>query len=151
MNARPAFICALVYRDPFAALEWLERAFGFERAMVITDPAGKAAHLEMRFGDGTIMIASEWAGFLKSPAALDGKNTQSVHVHLQEDVDAHCRRAKGAGGEILMEPEDQFYGDRSYRVRDLEGHVWTFSQSVRAVSIDEMEKASGLKIAVYEH
>jgi hypothetical protein len=41
---------------------------------------------------------------------------------------------------------DQFYGDRTYRARDPEGHVWTFGQTVRHVSREEAEKESGLKI-----
>jgi uncharacterized glyoxalase superfamily protein PhnB len=75
-----------------------------------------------------------------------GKNTQIVHVHLDENIDAHCSRARDAGAEILMEPADQFYGDRTYRARDPEGHVWTFAQTVRLVSREEAEAASGLTI-----
>jgi len=48
--------------------------------------------------------------------------------------------------EIVAEPSDQFYGDRTYRARDPEGHLWTFSQPVRVVSREDAEKASGLKI-----
>lgn len=47
---------------------------------------------------------------------------------------------------IVCPPEDQFYGDRVYSVRDLEGHVWSFGQTVKIVSRDEAEKATGLKI-----
>lgn len=54
--------------------------------------------------------------------------------------------APAAGATILTEPEDQFYGDRTYRARDPEGHVWTFAQTVRRVSREEAEAASGLKI-----
>ncbi|WP_260855316.1 hypothetical protein [Mesorhizobium amorphae] len=39
------------YRDPWAALEWLERAFGFRRSMLVTDPSGRLVHSEMRFAD----------------------------------------------------------------------------------------------------
>ena len=45
-----------------------------------------------------------------------------------------------------MEPENQFYGDRSYRCRDLEGHIWTVGQTVQVVSREEAETVSGLKI-----
>ncbi|OYX32245.1 MAG: glyoxalase, partial [Caulobacterales bacterium 32-69-10] len=31
---RPVFVSSLSYRDPAAALDWLERAFGLERTMV---------------------------------------------------------------------------------------------------------------------
>jgi hypothetical protein len=42
-----------------------------------------------------------------------------------------------------MEPADQFYGDRTYTAADLEGHYWTFSQPVRNVSNEEMERDTG--------
>ncbi len=143
---RSSFRAAVFYRDPMAALQWLEKAFGFERAMVITDRAGKLAHSEMQFGDSSIMVGSEWADFVASPASVGGKNTQLLHVQLEEGIDAHCERARAAGATIVAEPEDQFYGDRTYRARDLEGHVWTFGQTVREVTREEAEKASGLTI-----
>ena len=61
-------------------------------------------------------------------------------------MDAHCGRARAAGATILAEPSDQFYGDRTYRAVDLEGHVWSFGQTVRQVSREQAEAASGLKI-----
>ena len=143
---RPSFGSAVFYRDPRAALDWLEKAFGFERSMVITDKDGRLAHSEMKFGDGYLMVGSEWADFVASPASVGGKNTQSIHVQLQDGIDTHCERARAAGAAILMEPADQFYGDRIYRARDLEGHVWNFAQTVRHVTREEAERASGLKI-----
>ena len=143
---RTALAPALFYREPLGALDWLEQAFGFARTMVITDDQGRLAHAEMRFGDSYLMIGSEWTDYTASPASLKGKNTQSVHVHLRDGLDAHCERARAAGAVIVREPEDQFYGDRVYTARDPEGHVWTFGQTVRQVSREEAEQASGLKI-----
>jgi uncharacterized glyoxalase superfamily protein PhnB len=145
-NSWPSLSSAVCYRDPKAALAWLEKAFGFESFMVITDNDGNLAHSEMRFGNGVIMVGNEWSADHKSPASLGGKNTQTVHVHLSDGIDAHCARAKAAGAEIIAEPETQFYGDRTYRARDPEGHIWTFGQTVKQVSREEAEKASGLKI-----
>lgn len=143
---RPAFVSALYYRDPMAALDWLERAFGFERSMLITDSSGALGHAEMRFGDGTVMIGQEWAEYTASPGNVGRKNTQSVHVHLDEDVDAHCTRARAAGAQVVRPLEDQFYGDRTYSALDPEGHVWSFGQTRQFVSREDAEKASGLKI-----
>jgi len=143
---RPSLSSALCYRDPKAALKWLEKAFGFETIMLITDAEGNLGHSEMSVGNGIVMIGNEWTADHKSPASIDGKNTQTVHVHLSEDIDKHCARAKAAGAEIIMDPADQFYGDRTYRARDPEGHIWTFGQTVKTVSREEAEKASGLKI-----
>ncbi|HMN83327.1 MAG TPA: VOC family protein [Burkholderiaceae bacterium] len=148
---RPPVAVSVYYRDPFAALDWLERAFGFQRVMVITDPDGKLAHSEMRIGDsgrgsGLIYVGPEWADHVASPATVGGKNTQSIHVHLSGDLDAHCAHARAAGAVVVREPAEQFYGDRVYAARDPEGHVWTFSRPVRMVTREEAERTSGLKI-----
>jgi uncharacterized glyoxalase superfamily protein PhnB len=51
---RPTFGSCVFYKDPFAALDWLEKAFGFERSLVVVDNDGRLGHSEMRFGDGYI-------------------------------------------------------------------------------------------------
>jgi uncharacterized glyoxalase superfamily protein PhnB len=140
---RASFASALCYRDPKAALRWLEAAFGFEPFMVISDKEGNLMHSEMRFGSGVVMVGSEWSADHKSPANLGGKNTQTVHVHLDSDIDGHCARARRAGAEILQEPETQFYGDRTYRARDREGHIWTFGQTVTPMTRAEWDAAIG--------
>jgi uncharacterized glyoxalase superfamily protein PhnB len=145
----PSVSSSLSYRDPKAALRFLEEAFGFEPTMVILDQDDNVAHSEMRFGDGLIMVGSEWSDDHKSPASLGGKNTQSVHLQLTPehggDIDAHCERARKAGARILMEPADQFYGDRAYRAADPEGHIWSFAQTVREMTPEQWDAASGLK------
>jgi uncharacterized glyoxalase superfamily protein PhnB len=112
---------AVFYRDPLAAMRWLEDAFGFETSLL-----GPAA--------------------MKSPASLGGVGTQFIRVHLTAGIDAHCEVARKAGARITQEAADQFYGSRTYRALDPEGHVWNFDQPVADVSVEEMEKASGLTI-----
>jgi uncharacterized glyoxalase superfamily protein PhnB len=97
LSKRPAVVPALVYKDAMAAFEWLQTAFGFEPAMLITDADGKLAHSEMTFGDGWIMVGNEWSPDHRSPANLDGKNTQTVHLQMTSDIDAHCAHARKAG------------------------------------------------------
>lgn len=144
-SSRPSFIPSLVYKDNRAALKWLELAFGFEPSEILTDAEGKIVHAEMTYGDGVVMIGSEWADWTRSPASLGGKNTQRIHVRIERGIDEHCARARQAGAKILMEPADQFYGDRTYIATDLEGHNWSFAQPVRAVTAREMEQATGFK------
>ncbi len=139
----PSVSSSVCYRDPIAALTWLEAAFGFEPSMVIMAPDGSLAHSQMTFGDGMIMVGNEWSADHASPASIGGKNTQTVHIQLTDDIDGHCEQARKAGAEILQEPETQFYGDRSYRARDPEGHIWTFGQTVEAVAPEVWDKAMG--------
>lgn len=137
---------AVCYREPKVAYRWLEEAFGFEPKMVILDADGNLAHSEMEYGNSVVMVGSEWDADHRSPKSMDGKNTQSVHVQLAEgeDIDEHCGRARQAGAEIIQEPETQFYGDRTYRAKDPEGHIWTFGVTVRHITPGEWDEASGL-------
>ena len=147
-DSRPGLVSALVYRDPKAAIAFLEKAFGFELSLLIEDAEGNLAHSQMEYADTRIMIGNEWSENHASPASIGARNTQSEHIYIAADVDAHCERARAAGAEILALPETQFYGARTYRCRDPEGHIWTVSADVEVVSTEEMEKRSGLKIAV---
>lgn len=107
------------------AFRWLEEAFGFEPLFVLLDAEGNLGHSEMTYGNSVVMVGNEWSDANKSPKSIGGKNSESIHVQLAEgeDLDAHCERARAAGAEVLMEPEMQFYGDRTYRARDPEGHI----------------------------
>ena len=148
-QSHPSVSSALSYRDPKAAYLWLEKAFGLEPSMVITDADGNLIHSQMRFGDGLVMVGTEWSDDHKSPASIGGKNTQSVHLQLTEDVDAHCARARAAGAQIIAEPGDQFYGDRTYRARDPEGHIWTFAQTIEEMAWGDWDKSMpGIKTSV---
>src|SRR6186713_143122 len=144
---RPAFISSVVYKDNRAALKWLQSAFGFEPNEVLTDAEGNIVHAEMSHDEGVVMIGNEWFDWTRSPASVEGKNTQRVHVRLREGIDEHCARARQAGAKIVMEPADQFYGDRTYMAADPEGHHWTFAQSLRDVTNAEMEAATGFKFS----
>ena len=145
-NGRPTLSSGLSYRDPRAAIAWLEKAFGFETTMLVEAPDGSVAHSELRLGDGVIMVGGEWSDDNKSPASVGGKNTQSLHLQIDTDVDAHCERARAAGARVLAVPQNQFYGDRTYRCKDLEGHIWTVGQTIEDVPNEAMEAATGLKI-----
>lgn len=142
---RPAFIPSVVYKDNRAALEWLQKAFGFEPSMVLTDSQDNIVHAEMSFGDGVVMIGSEYFSWTKSPTRVGGVNTQRIHVRLDKGIDEHCAQARAAGAKIVGEPSDQFYGDRTYSAQDPEGHHWTFAQAGKTVSVEDMEKATGFK------
>lgn len=138
---RPSVSSSVCYKDPKAALKWLETAFGFEPIMVILSANDEVMHSEMRFGDGVVMVGSEWSPMHKSPASIDGLNTQTVHVQMTGDVDAHCERARKAGAKIVREPETQFYGDRTYRAVDPEGHIWSFGQTVKQMTPEQWDAA----------
>jgi uncharacterized glyoxalase superfamily protein PhnB len=118
----------LQYQDAPAAIEFLCRAFGFERHAVYEGEGGSIAHAQLTLGNGMIMLGSvkdtNYGKLLVRPRAVGGV-TMSVYLIVQ-DPDAHCARAKAAGAEITREPETQDYGGRDYTCKDPEGNVWSF-------------------------
>ncbi|MFZ4607450.1 MAG: VOC family protein [Caulobacter sp.] len=154
MAAKRALSSAVVYRDPMAALKWLEAAFGFETTLLIEDEAGNLAHSQMAYGDSLVMIGNEWTDEHRSPASIEGLMTQTVHIQLADGegtVDDHCERARKAGAVIIAEPSTQFYGDRTYRCKDPEGHIWTVAQTVEVKGPEDWHTADmGLKTTIYK-
>lgn len=138
----PRISSAVFYDDAAAAIDWLCRVFGFEVRLKVEGEGGRIEHSELVFGGGLIMVgstglrASQPNGVpAKSPRSLAGANTQALCVCV-DDADAHCARARAAGAEIVDEPAthdygDDYWADRTYRAKDLEGHHWWFMQRVR--------------------
>ena len=128
-NTVSTVIPAMRYRDANAAIDWLCKAFGFEKHLVVPGENGTVAHAQLSFGNGMIMLGSarddEFGRRVKPPRETGGIGTQSAYV-IVEDADAHYARAKAAGAEIVMEVEDQDYGGRLYSCLDPEGHLWSF-------------------------
>ena len=102
----------LGYEDAAAAIEWLERAFGF------TEDRGYASPRRLRETSDLARRAYD------NPWVIDG------HFVEVDDVEAHYERARAAGATILREPEDPGIGHRIYSVEDLEGHRWMFGEKL---------------------
>jgi uncharacterized glyoxalase superfamily protein PhnB len=127
MAAQMSVIPAIQYKDAKAAIDFLCKAFGFEKKAVYEDN-GLVAHAELTFGNGMIMLGSvkdtEYSKLLVRPAIVGGV-TMSTYI-IVDDADAHFARAKAAGAQIVREPVTQDYGGRDYTCKDPEGHVWSF-------------------------
>ena len=135
-----SIVPALSYDDAPAMIEFLCRAFGFEERFRLDMPDGSIGYASLLFNESEVTLASAYPeGGLGGPASLPHLHA-SVMVYV-DDVDAHHAHADDAGAEILQPPEDQFYGDRTYRARDPEGGLWLFHQELRVVSPEEMQAA----------
>jgi uncharacterized glyoxalase superfamily protein PhnB len=125
----PKIIPTLRYRDAPAAIDWLCRAFGFERHLVVPDEDGGIAHAQLTCPGGMIMLGTsrddEFGRLQKSPLEVQGPTTQSPYV-IVDDTDAHYERAKAAGAKIVYDIRDNDYGGRGYSCLDPEGHLWNF-------------------------
>ena len=117
-NIFPALKCG----NAPAAIDWLHKAFGFEKRFVVPGENETVAHAELRNGAGMIMMGSTCAPDPKNPWA-----SAPFGIYVQvKDVDAHYARAKAAGAEIVRPLADTPYGAREYSARDCDGHLWSF-------------------------
>jgi uncharacterized glyoxalase superfamily protein PhnB len=116
-------IPVLEYSDVTAAISWLTEKFGFsERWHAGTHRA------QLSFEDGAVAITEA------DPAKPVVKTSILVRIR---NVSAHYEHAQKQGAEILRPPSDFPYGERQYSVKDLGGHVWTFSQTIANVVPEE--------------
>lgn len=123
-------------RDLVAALAFYERAFGFKRLHALPAADGRLLHAEMRHGESVVMIGLE-AGNSKSPGAVGGSPV-TLYVYV-DDVDKAAAQARDAGGTIVAEPGDAFWGDRVATVQDPEGHRWMLATFKKLVPFSEMK------------
>ena len=56
------------------------------------------------------------------------------------NTDAVYKRALESGATSVMEPADQFYGDRNAAVKDSDGISWWIATHIEDVSPEEMQK-----------
>ena len=86
-----------------------------------------------------IMIQAEFPTLSSRAPQPDGTSPVVIYVYV-EDVDAVMERAVAAGARILLQAKDQFWGDRTGRIMDPSGHVWTISSRVEETSSEEREE-----------
>jgi uncharacterized glyoxalase superfamily protein PhnB len=118
---------ALRYRDAAAAIDWLERAFGFQTTARHEGPDGSIAHAELRLGESLIMLG-QGAEDLQDPPASPRAARTTIYVAVA-DVDALHDRAQAAGADV-SDLSEQDYGSRDFSARDLEGIQWSFGTYV---------------------
>ncbi len=127
-STRATIIPCLRYRDAPTAIEWLCKAFGFEKQLVVPNEDGSIAHAQLGYGNGMIMLGSvfdtEYGRLVKQPAQIGNFVTQSAYLVVQ-DADLVYERALKAGAEIVLDLKDEDYGGRGFTCRDPEGHIWS--------------------------
>jgi uncharacterized glyoxalase superfamily protein PhnB len=137
--AEQRVIPMLAYENAGLAADWICKVFGFRETERFHNGLGTVTDVELDLDGGTVLVghptdayqgprrhaqacalARQW---LETPYIVDG-----VVVYV-DDVDTHFGRSKRGGAKILSEPESTEHG-RLYRVEDLEGHRWMFTQRV---------------------
>ena len=102
-----------------ASMEFLERAFGFVRGVVLTDTDGQLRYAEMRHGDSVVMLIRRGDGTTASGGAA------ALYTYV-DDVDRVMTEAREAGADV-GEVEQKPWGDRVAVVTDPDGYRWVLA------------------------
>ena len=112
-------------------IDFLKQAFDAKEIHRSAMPDGTIMHAEVKIGDSFVMMGE--ASGQRQP--MPG----SIYLYVK-DTDATYQRALKAGATSVMEPADQFYGDRNAGVKDPVGNSWWIATHVEDVSPEEMKK-----------
>jgi uncharacterized glyoxalase superfamily protein PhnB len=118
------------------AITWLCDVFGFVERFRY-GPPGEVAGAQLSLGGALVMVFGPRVGHgaadqfrFRAPNPNEASHAVSVRV---DDVDSHHRRSVERGARVLLTPQTYEFGERQYSVEDLEGHLWTFTESVADV------------------
>lgn len=130
----------IVVRGGAEAIAFYKAAFGAEEIFRLTDPSdGRTGHAELRFGESIVMLSDEYPDFgAVSPDTIGGSPV-TLYVSTKT-VDGDVALAVAQGATVLRAPADQSFGERSALVLDPFGHRWMLSQTIEAVSPQDMQK-----------
>ncbi len=137
----PAIISYLTSRSAEEAIDFYQRAFGFELKNSVPNPEGKIMHAELAYKESWIMLSPEgsFGSKMRTPENTKTPCPISLYVYC-EDVDALFRQAADAGAQVLAQPEDMFWGDRVCSLADPDGYQWSFATKVGEFDPSKMPK-----------
>jgi PhnB protein len=121
----------LVVADGEGLLAFLRSAFQAEVVSRSVRPDGSIANAEVRVGDSMVMLAEAREPWKPMPTGF--------YLYVP-DTDVVYRAALAAGGSSLMEPADQFYGDRNAGVQDPWGNNWWIATHIEDVDEAEIQR-----------
>jgi len=102
-----------------ASIEFLEKAFGFSRGVVLAGTDGQPRYAEMRHGDSVVMLIP------KGDATAATGGAPGLYTYVG-DVDKALTKARAAGAGV-SEAEDRPWGDRVATVTDPDGYRWVLA------------------------
>jgi len=121
----------LVVADGEGLIGFLRNAFGAEVLSRALRPDGAIANAEVRIGDSMMMVAQAREPWKPMPAGF--------YLYVS-DTDATYKAAMAAGGASVLEPSDQFYGDRNAGVQDPWGNNWWIATRIEDVDEAEIQR-----------
>lgn len=125
--------------DGTQALEFYKQAFNATEILRLAAPSGKIGHADIVIGNFHIMLAVQCnESPIPSPQSLGG-SSDGLHIYV-DDVDVLFAQVINAGAKQIKPVEDQFYGDRTSRLKDPFGHIWFLATHKEDLTPEEINQ-----------
>ena len=121
----------LVAKDADRLIDFLINVFDASVRYQSKDNDGKTTHSEVQIGNSIVMMGR---------ARRDEEINHTMLYVYTEDTDKLYKKALDYGAKSLLEPVDQFYGDRNAGVIDTEGNSWWIATHIEDVSPEELDR-----------
>ena len=135
-----AVTVSITVADVKAAMNFYQKAFGFEKRVIMNGPDRKPIHAELTLRGTTLMLGPESVERNARSAKSIGGSPVTLYLTV-EDVDKVFAKAVKAGATPVQPVMDMFWGDRSGTVLDPEGIPWMLGTHISEPTAEEMKKA----------
>ena len=129
----------LVCRDVSAEIEFCKTTFGAVELGSRPGPEGTLVHALLTISGEMVIVEAEWPTLASRAPQPDGSSPVVIFVYVK-DVEKVIERAVAAGAKVLLPVKDQFWGDRTGRIIDPSGHVWTIATRIEETSSAERDE-----------
>lgn len=129
----------LTVTDVKAAMNFYQKAFGFDKRGVMNGPGKKPIHAELTLRGTTLMLGPEDVGRGARSAKTVGASPATLYLTV-EDVDKTFAKAVKAGATAEGAVMDMFWGDRCGTILDPDGNRWMIGTHVAEPTPEEMKE-----------
>lgn len=110
---------------------FLTHAFGAQELYSSKLPNGIIINARLQIGDSVVEMSEVRGDFKPMPCAM--------HLYV-EDADAVYKKSVEVGAISVMEPSNQFYGDREAFIIDPCGNHWYIATRIENIPEEEMQQ-----------
>jgi len=121
----------LLVKGAASLIDFMKKCFDAVQVDRLDAEDGSVRHAQVRIGDSIVMMGEacgQWEPIVGS-----------LYIYVK-DTDATYRRCLDAGAVSVMEPADQFYGDRNAGVKDPSGTTWWIATHIEDVTREEISR-----------
>ncbi len=119
------------------------QTLGFQQMFALPASDGQLTIAVLNYGLSTLLLGRldelHYQHKIRARRIRKGPHGLGVTLTLGvPDLQKVYTAVKRAGLEILLEPVDEFYGDRVFMFLDPDGYEWKISQTIKQVSLEEV-------------